>query len=892
MPKTFTLTVAQDFINAADGGGDTFLAGLNGIFGNQPTLTAGDTLTDTGGNNNQLDAFFNSHGTHYVVGTTIEGIQTWNFTNFAVGSLVNLFGGVNVGGPDGTHSPGVRTITYQNSFGSLIVGGGAVGIESRISTLTVANNDGFGPGGVYGHVPFVAVKENSSVFKGVTNPTLSVNINSLTNGLGAPYDVGARGFAGDYGIVAGPNTGTTGYQTWNLNVQDSVGDNILLGALSATNATTINIGDASGQTGGLLLDSATANGNSAASWANLRTIDAAGLTGTLVISGAEGSQSGAGAGFLSDLTGAGTFQIIGGGGDGNFVDLTAWTHTAANLFVNLGFGTGNELDLNSNIVDTTVAFGQFTGVAILGDVETAGGSLGGNINMALLPGVSEIILKAANGGVNPTESADFNITNAPNNLTFNFQDTNQNDHNFGIIGVGGPGDTLTVDYGVAGTSFAANSTGVFASQGYDNVDINVTAINDLTFYQGGVIAVANTGDAETLTLNTDVTLEVGHFGAPHVGVSSLTLLGGSILAPTSGTLDLTGTGEVVIGVTDASTINETGGGTLIMDAPGNDITLLNPLTGDPVYTGIDVTSNGVGSVLSGTVGHEHLISTVSPTLDPGAATAFTAIVGNDTLTDTAGGAKFWGDGGADTLNMGGTGNIAFFGEILDGPNGLLSFQNQLITNIDDQAYQGFWGVANGTGPTAIGTSLPGMVSLDGGISAGTEVDNTTVNGFTFSTTNQDVLRFNVDAWAGGNAGSGSLVNGDGQTVVTGPASLQLVTSPVANLLAGTNVVVDGIGGTFANASTLAASLASANGDLVFSKGVLTGTSVHMLVAYETGANTIQVADVDFINNTGATQTNTDAMSHVVVSDMVKLVGAGALNDLVTHSGAIVFDHVA
>src|SRR5262249_31638378 len=162
----------------------------------------------------------------------------------------------------------------------------------------------------------------------------------------------------------------------------------------------------------------------------------------------------------------------------------------------------------------------------------------------------------------------------------------------------------------------------------------------------------------------------------------------------------------------------------------------------------------------------------------------------------------WGDGGSDTLNMGGTGNVAFFGEILAGP-GVAFFQNQLITNNQDNAYQGFWGVANGTGPTAISTTMPGMVSLDGGLSAATEVHNTTVNGFAFTTTNQDVLQFNVDAWAGGNAGSGSLVNGDGHSVVGATSSLQLVTAPGAALLAGTNVVVDDIGGTFANASTLA-----------------------------------------------------------------------------------------
>src|ERR1700756_2172726 len=109
MPKTFTLTVGQDFFTSADGGGDTFLAPLAGIFGNQPTLTAGDTLIDRG-NNNTLEAFFNSHGTRNVVGTTIEGIQTWDFSNYQDDSLVDIYGGVKVGapGPSGAaHSPGV-----------------------------------------------------------------------------------------------------------------------------------------------------------------------------------------------------------------------------------------------------------------------------------------------------------------------------------------------------------------------------------------------------------------------------------------------------------------------------------------------------------------------------------------------------------------------------------------------------------------------------------------------------------------------------------------------------------------------------------------------------------------------------------------------------------------
>jgi hypothetical protein len=247
--------------------------------------------------------------------------------------------------------------------------------------------------------------------------------------------------------------------------------------------------------------------------------------------------------------------------------------------------------------------------------------------------------------------------------------------------------------------------------------------------------------------------------------------------------------------------------------------------------------------------------------------------------------------------MGGDSNIAFFGDILAGPNGPLSFQDQLITNNLDQAYQGFWGVANGTGPSPISASLPGMFSLDGGISAGTNADNTVITGFTFTSTpaDQDTLLFNVDAWAGGNTGSGSLVNGNGHTVVSavGAATMQLVTAPGAFLGAGTNVVADSIDGSFSTAQVLAASLASANGDLHFAgSGIANGTSVHMLVAYEQSPGTIEIADVDFVNNTGAAVHNTDALSHVFVSNMVHLVGVGSLNDLVTHPGAITFNHVA
>ena len=57
--------------------------------------------------------------------------------------------------------------------------------------------------------------------------------------------------------------------------------------------------------------------------------------------------------------------------------------------------------------------------------------------------------------------------------------------------------------------------------------------------------VANEGNAEVLTINNAVgtaTIEIGVFAAADVvvGTSSLTLLGGTILAPTTGELDING----------------------------------------------------------------------------------------------------------------------------------------------------------------------------------------------------------------------------------------------------------------------------------------------------------------------------------------------------------------
>jgi hypothetical protein len=878
---TFTLTVGQDtaitgqpFVGPPGTTGGvvpasqvTIEAPLSGIFGNQNTLTDFDTI-QLAGKNNTLNVSIDGHTN--INGVTIQGVQTWNLVD-------DGFGTVTINGGGTAASPSITGLTELNFNGN--GGGGTLNLGTTLLPIDkpgdLANGFTLGVsnalGGIGHHIDIAFAS-------GVLTGTEAITVNAFSVG-----NVDNNDLNDAYGIAAGgTGPGKKGFGTWNLNstgaTLGTVND-IALGGEDNNTATTLNITDDGSTT---IVYASSASGSTAGDWSNLTTVNASGTTGQLTVTGGETVASINGFGLLSADTTALT-TVIGGTGNDLF-DLSSFSAPLSQLTVigNSAAGNTTTVELNNTEVTSGVAPAVWHGVQTLLDVGNP--DVGGTINMADFPGTTTLSFVDAHSGPNATQTANILIENGPPTFTVEFNNTNENGFNFQILG-GGSGSTLTVDYNEL--TAGQNSTGAFASQGYDNTNINIaSASGTVDFYSHGVTAVSTPADAEVLTINANgvgADILIGDTAAPVVGHSSLTLLGGSVLGVTTGTLDITGTAEVTIGVTNASTISDTGG-VLIMDAPGNDIIY-------PGFTGISVTAAAAGSVLSGTVGPETPIST---TLDPGAVTAFTAITGNDTLTDTAGGVKFWGDGGSDTLNMGGDGNIAFFGEILAGPSGLASFENQLVTNNLDQAYQGFWGVANGTGPSAISTTLPGMVSLDAGLSAGTEVDNTTINGFSFTATNQDALRFNVDAWAGGNTGIGSLVQGDGHTVVAGAtSSMQLVTAPAAALLGGTNVVADSIDGTFANASTLAASLASANGDLVFAgTGVAAHTSVHMLVAYETAANTIEVADVDFINNTGAAVKNTDALSHIVVSDMVKLVGAGSLNDLVTHPGAVVFDHVA
>ena len=207
--QTFTLTVDQDIFTTGTGN-DLFLAPIGGIFGFQPTLTPFDTLIDSG-KNNALQAFFAGSllgGPTIVGGLTIQGIQTWQFENAGT-TAVLINGGVNVGGPGPSNggagnagtNPGVTTITIINSSAGVAVGGNGfgapgagTGLANLVQTVNVANITG----------GFTKVVVGAGQFTGTD--TIALNIANLPAG---------------YSINIGPDSGTTGYQTWNIMVNDN-----------------------------------------------------------------------------------------------------------------------------------------------------------------------------------------------------------------------------------------------------------------------------------------------------------------------------------------------------------------------------------------------------------------------------------------------------------------------------------------------------------------------------------------------------------------------------------------------------------------------------------------------------------------------------------------------
>ena len=865
---TPTVAVPQDI---------TINAPLSGPFGNQPTLTSGDVinLTTAVGSTNTLNATFD--GTDLLTTLTIKGVQDWNITQTGPFPSIILLEGT-PGSIDG-----LTSLNYNGNgfFGSeLLVGApGTNGIDPTTSAngfnLSLSNVPGGG----------VDVFFAPGAFSPGGGDAINVTATAVGNTLGGT----SMSFGNSTDIEAGSAGATGGFATWNVtsNGANAVNDIALSTNGSNTPPTTLKVSDDGSST-------IIWAGASASEWAQLSVVDASGTTGTLTITGAENGSHGLLSEDTADLT-----EVVGGSGADTF-DLSAFGGSTGGSVAGLSIfgGANTTIELSNTEINFVSApgadaFATWSSVAVLDDVGVGNGNdVGGAVNMAQFPGTETVTLLNHNSGVTGiNQTADFVVTNATNGLVFNFNQTDQHDNDFSITGVAGTSG-VTLNYG-AGDNHSNNmdSTGTLTSLNIDNLTINVDGNNTVgqSFYSGGIVSIANSGDHNVLTLDTDIPLSLGNVsGSQLTSHDTLTLLGGTeLISPTppftvtwseTGTVDLTGSGDVELGVTNASTINNTGTGVLVMTGPDDDI--------DYGQTGVTVTSDVGGSTTA--------FGGITPSLLQGTLNLgiLTVSTGDDTLTDIQGGSNLVGDGAADTINIGQADPSDGANTVWFGTYSLHLAAEVLPFETFGAATPGSWGDNNSGGLLSnsiisLATGAGNGFTSDATATAGTSFDMTTINGFTLGTTHDDNINFNHSSWIGtgnGAGGNNHLVDGNLATVGAGPAGGVIVNSSSQVLTGGEDLLIYNTLGNVANAAALAADLSSTLGSVQFGTATYNGNQYHMLVAYSTGA-AIQIADVDFIGNGSA---NTTHMT-IYASDMVSITGQSNLLTFAAHVGDVHFN---
>lgn len=376
-------------------------------------------------------------------------------------------------------------------------------------------------------------------------------------------------------------------------------------------------------------------------------------------------------------------------------------------------------------------------------------------------------------------------------------------------------------------------------------------------------------------------------------------------APGTSTITNAGRGMFFIGATDASTLSAASTGGLVMDVAGT-------ATGTAQHiAGIEVVGSATyQNLLQGTSGqieldaHGHQASdkVYTPLVQIGPQSNGLSGVGADSLTGgtglsrqsatPAGGDNFFGAGGPDTIILGSHGKdyrpsnvwIAVY-DVGHGPYssqlasaGIGATYGQAITDIDLDAKsnQLVESYVNGYGGYSPNSSTPWY---------------TTVVDFALGDQG-DHLQLYAPDWATGPLGAKfplpgaqarGLVDASGQTIAAGAATILDEISKAGDTVDGAaNVIVDLIH-TYANATDLAAGLAQAAGQLKFSQTDFTSGSIeHLIVAYATPGNSVNIADVAIKNVSKASLSSfgtADTSISVSASDMVSLADVGNLADL-------------
>jgi hypothetical protein len=845
---------------------------MNGIFGNQNTLTDFDTIQLTG-TNNTLNASVDGHTN--INGVTIQGVQTWNLVD-------DGFGTVTINGGGTAASPSITGLTELNFNGN--GGGGTLNLGTALLPIDkpgdLANGFTLGVsnalGGIGHHIDIAFAS-------GVLTGTETITVNAFSVG-----NVDNNDLNDAYGIAAG-GTGpkAKGFGTWVLNstgaTLGSVND-IALGGEGTTSATTLKITDDGSTT---IVYASSASGSTAVDWSNLQVIDGTGTSGHLTITGAETFADANGAGLLSANSAALT-TVLGGSG-GLFADLTSLSAATADAMTAVNGGTGlGEVAFNNGVLTTNLPVALFN-IDVLDD---ASNTQGGTINMANFPlvagtansfGFPELQFFDAHGGTGDALGSDLTIANG---LT---------DFNVATNNMGMGGHNITISAGLANLNggdtelaLGLSNNGTLAT-----LTINDYKTVDLVASATGTDTITNLVDNQVPGV-LDAVVNISGAAKVHLG-NTATEVEGTATVQINGlgntAIHDTGSGILDLGITNAHTLTYNNAlGQLFMEAPGTD-------TSGDFTVQVLAESNG-GSLVQGSLG---AVTQIGPNFN--GHFNFSGAAGDDSLTAGPGGDAVFGAGGADAITItghGGAGNEVFFGEYANSntahatftgvnPDGLSNFAGtgiviQEITN-GGSAYEGFWGVQNGANGNP--TSITGMF---GAATGGVEGSMSTITGFQASGVNFDSLAFAADAWNGGNGGSGGLFFLDGATAIHSGTAVTGIVVPngvAPQITAADNFLFDAGVGTIVNvqsASMLANDLHTIAPITLAGPGVAAGAQAHILVAYSANGG-VNIADVDLVNTTGAALTSTNnAGFHIYASDMVHIAGItlGQLSDANIH----------
>ena len=544
IPQALTLTTGIDSPTqgfSTGTGGTATAAGaifsalpVAGTLGLNNTLNTGDDLVATGaaaGTSilNVTDVLATAGllaNPPYATGVTLNEIGTLNISNQA--TVLGL--GIKAGFQGSV--TGLTTANDLNSLAEVQLGAVGQGLGSAAASynaLTNVNITGYsGPTGTAAPVFAAFINANAT---GVSTGANTINI-GITGRLGgtaaAATATGAAvlQFANDSGTAGTTAAPDTTFGTWAITAANAANLELVQGSI-------LGIADVGGATkltlsgAGNIAVGQDAIGN----WQNLKTIDASGETGTVVVTGATSgvaSQAfattgnpgwlfGSNAGLLDDTGTGGVFDLTSFklGSGTNFLDVssasvaqvaalttTPGTHVALN----------NEIIVNDTVATTTSAttFGNIAGFEILG---VAGA--GGIINDAHLAGagIDEILYQTAASGA-------LTITNQTSALTVNTED---NGLGFAIKSTGaGLTDSFTLDLGNPLHNTAVPGSGAGSVGALTLTADSIVNINALGHTAGGAVITDTLGFVsltpslignEQVTISGTTNLTIGVFGA-------------------------------------------------------------------------------------------------------------------------------------------------------------------------------------------------------------------------------------------------------------------------------------------------------------------------------------------------------------------------------------------